>query len=504
MSSAAPQQDSIPQQPAVTPNTTASAPTVPEPPRFLSESRYRALLDDIHRLTPKTGVTTSWLNSAWRSDVRWARNRTTVAGDWRNVGVGVRRGAQMAMNQLDHDALRAGIEWVEDMRTRFEGPASGQEAPMSHAPRRFFPATHIWSDATYAQTQDVRLQIANRMISGAEAAGMLSAGYLCVDALSSAIKPQQTLLYATQTRVQCSLTVRDPEGTSSGWAGASSYDWGRIDPDKLAAVALDKCLKGRNPVRIEPGRYTVIMEPQAIFGLVDKLWRNEVDEAYWDLFRNMSKAYMPFHDEQTSRVAVSQFGPDVILQRTKIGQRVFDPRINISFEPLDPDLGCVPFDIGGYPIQPVQWITNGVLTTLNYAPALGAWELMQLGYPVDPKGKPDPGSYRIDGGPKTNTIEEMIESTERGLLVTRFWGIQLIDIPSVLCSGTTRDGLWLIEHGKITHAVKNLRFTESPIFALNQVEQIGVSVPIFSPGAPAMTPPIKVRDFSFTALEDAV
>jgi predicted Zn-dependent protease len=108
----------------------------------------------------------------------------------------------------------------------------------------------------------------------------------------------------------------------------------------------------------------------------------------------------------------------------------------------------------------------------------------------------------MSGG--VTTIDEMIATTKRGLLVTRFWDTEIIDKPSVLCSGMTRDGLWLIENGEIRHPIKNFRFTESPLFAFNQVDQLGVPVPVFSPGVPATCPPIKVRDFSFTAMVDAV
>ena len=98
----------------------------------------------------------------------------------------------------------------------------------------------------------------------------------------------------------------------------------------------------------------------------------------------------------------------------------------------------------------------------------------------------------------------MIATTKRGLLVSRFFGITLLDWHSLLFTGVTRDGLWLIEHGKISKPVKNFRFTESPFFIFNNVEQLGTPVPVYSPGYPAIVPPMKVRDFSFTSLTDAV
>jgi predicted Zn-dependent protease len=108
----------------------------------------------------------------------------------------------------------------------------------------------------------------------------------------------------------------------------------------------------------------------------------------------------------------------------------------------------------------------------------------------------------MSGG--TTTVEEMIQTTKRGLLVTRFSNMELIDDQSVLVSGYTRDGLWLVENGQISKPVKNFRFTESPLFVFNQVEQLGVPQRIFHPTAPIVVPPVKVRDFSFTSLADAV
>ena len=108
---------------------------------------------------------------------------------------------------------------------------------------------------------------------------------------------------------------------------------------------------------------------------------------------------------------------------------------------------------------------------------------------------------------ETASVEEMVATTKRGVLVTRFWDVgplPPLDVRSVLLTGYTRDGLWLVEDGKISKAVKNFRFTESPLFVLNNVEQIGVPKRIFNPGCPVVVPALKVRDFSFTSLSDAV
>jgi len=142
----------------------------------------------------------------------------------------------------------------------------------------------------------------------------------------------------------------------------------------------------------------------------------------------------------------------------------------------------------------VTWIDHGVLTALSYGRAYAVRELTD-NVPIAPRL-----AYRMSGGP--TSVEEMVATTKRGLLVTRFWGVRPLE--QGLFTGLTRDGLWLIENGKISKAVKNLRFTDSPWFLLNSLEQLGEAQPVFSPDAPAIVPPLKARDFSFTSLIDAI
>jgi predicted Zn-dependent protease len=238
------------------------------------------------------------------------------------------------------------------------------------------------------------------------------------------------------------------------------------------------------------------MEPQATFGLIEPIFRWPYP--YLELEPNQGAgAPWPFHDEGTLKTyTVSPWGPPAFVGGTRIGERVLDERITLSFDPLDPDLGVVPFADAGEPVVPVTWVKDGVLTALAYDRVYALQTLHE------PLGKPNSGAFKMSGG--TTTIDEMIATTKRGLIVTRFWGTSMVDPFSILITGVTRDGLWLIENGKISHPVKNLRFTESPLFAFNQVDQLGVPVPIFSPGLPAVVPSVKVRDFSFTALVDAI
>jgi predicted Zn-dependent protease len=202
-----------------------------------------------------------------------------------------------------------------------------------------------------------------------------------------------------------------------------------------------------------------------------------------------------------------------LLGTAHLGDKVVDERISISADPMDPELGFPPFsldsegfvDLFKVPVyHPVKWIDHGVLTHLAYDRNDA---IVRMGKNL---GLPNSGAFRMSGG--DTSIEEMISTTKRGIYVTRFDQLQLLDFTSQLHRGYTRDGLWLIENGKISKAIKNFAFTESILFILNNVDQLGVPQRVFHPNVPdpylipqpRIVPPLKVRDFSFTALTDAV
>jgi hypothetical protein len=196
---------------------------------------------------------------------------------------------------------------------------------------------------------------------------------------------------------------------------------------------------------------------------------------------------------------------------------------------MDPLAGFPPFT-GWQVYHPTTWIQDGVLKELAYFRAYAVKRLglnsggrVQWGAGMDDgawwrsasrnssqEGRPpQTGSFHMSVRGETATIEEMIATTRRGVFVTRFWGVKLVgDDPAtkaaVMQTGYTRDGLWLIENGKIAKPVRNFRFMESPVFVLNNIEQLGVPQRIYNPGYPIVVPALKVRDFNFTSLSDAV
>jgi len=467
--------------------------------RILSEQDCESIAKRVFAFASGPGETYVSVMSWWQGELRWARNRTSLASDRRDIrleitrDVGVGRG-NVETNQLDDVSLESAVRAAE--RSAVLAPQVRRppqlQPPLPHAER---PKTAIWSDATYAVTPEVRGEAARALIAPAEAKGMSSAGYLEMRAGSRARLSSQRMgsapapwdvPYASWTQAQCSMTVRDKEGTGSGWAGLSSYDWARIDAPALAARALEKCVASQHPVALEPGRYTVILEPQAVAEMVSIIETS----MYREIPEFGHGPWVLAHDDVLG------------LWRSKLGLKVLDERITISHDPADPMLGIFP----EFWMQPLTWFDKGVLTNLSFH---RDYALQMLN--VNAARRPLTG-YRMSGGP--TSVEEMIRTTTRGLLVSHFSNIRVLDGDSLLSTGLTRDGLWLIEHGKISKAVKNLRFTESPLFAFNSIDQMGEPVPVFrpvknayeenAPLTPAIVPPIKSRDFSFTSTIDAI
>ena len=448
--------------------------------KFLSQADCEALAERARGFAHGGGDTKLIANSWWAGELRWALNRVSLAADRRNNQLNVIRsihgaGGGVDTNQIDDVSLEGAVREAERIaHYRATNPEELAELP----PRSEYLKTAIWSEPTFGQPAGDRAAAAQHIVAPAEQAGMLSFGFLAVQAAGHAVIDPAVghPLYAPYTAAQCSMTVRDPHGAGSGWAGLSSYDWARIDPQELARRALEKCLASRNPVTIEPGRYTVILEPQAVHDLVrfvvDAFWgRQEAEQAQSHLF----------HLRQMF---------------SKIGLQLANGRVTIVQDPSDPDLGVVPFSDDGQPVGPATWIDHGLLTQLAY------WRDYALAWLHEDASVVNRWDYRMSGG--AATLDDMIRSTERGLVVTRFSNIDVLDYKSLLMTGVTRDGLWLVEHGRISKAVKNLRFTESPLFVLDSVDMLGPPERVFSPTAPAIVPPIKAHDFSFTATIDAI
>jgi len=419
------------------------------------------------------------LSSVVDGNTRFAVNQISTAGDVSNISVSVtsafgQQVASASTNRIDDDSLRRVVEVSEQLaRLAPEDPEYLGEL----GPHDYEEVDSLF-ESTANLEPEVRARAVRAVTEPAAERDLISTGFLPHRAGSSAVATTRGLFaYNQDSRLNFTTTVRTEDGTGSGWAGTSAHDWNDLDTGRLGQIAIEKAVASRSPRAVEPGRWTVVLEPTAVGNMVG-LMMNQLGARAADEGRSF----------------FAQPGGE-----NRIGQRFLDERVSIFSDPADPRLFSAPFDSEGLPNQRMQWVEEGVLRNLVYD-RYWAQETNR-----EPTGFPS--GYHMSGG--DSTLEEMIASTERGLLVTRFWYIRGVDPRTILFTGLTRDGTFLIENGRVAHPVQNLRWNESPIFMLNNIEMMGTPVRISSGESAGITPavvvpPLKVRDFSFTSLSDAV
>ncbi len=476
--------------------------------RVLSDAEAERVIDKVAEFLHTDEHLLVSVSSLWYGSQRWARNRAFETNNVRKVRVRIEvkgglmqngRYVQIFFNQVDDKSLRDACRFVErEMNHQYRSGFHQKLDLQLDSPTWESKGIPVWSDTTYNRTAIENSQLVTAMTERAESNGMMSSGSIDTAAahfMGYTRDPwgREEREKCLATMAECSTTVRHPKGVGSGWAGASSFDFTRLDLTKLGETAFDKCMRSINPVRIEPGRYLTILEPPATAAFAKQ---------FVELFQIRVSAEMggPLfyeYDQQVDR------------GRSKLGLQIADPRLSISHDPENPVTGSYPYKA----VQKVEFLKEGVLTGL--ARDYDSYSLPQLS-----TANPIPRRWSFEmTSTEITSVDDMIATTKRGLLMTRVSGMDLLHEPSALYTGLTRDGLWLIENGKITKAVRNFRWTESPLFIFNNVASIGESVPImntwyqqfpFSQGELQLTvpsatvPTIQIKDFSFTSTVDAI
>ncbi len=419
------------------------------------------------------------IRSGVRGNTRFAVNQISTGGDVFDASLTFtsaygKKVASATTNRFDDEALRTVVQTSERLaRLVPEDPEY-----MGELGAQQYPSAQPFFDATANLTPEARAAAVNAITRPAAARNLVATGFLDMTVGSEAVATKKGLFaYQAGTSTNLTTTVRTPDGTGSGWAGVGQRDWSKVDPAALADRAIRKAELSRNARAVEPGKWTVILEPTAVANLVQLM-----------TFAMNARAA----DEGRSFFSKAGGG-------NKIGEKFLDPRVSIYSDPADPQIFSAAFNGEGLPNRRMQWVENGVLRNLTYN---RFWAQKQG---REPTGFAD--GFYMSGG--DSTIDQMIASTERGLLVTRLWYIRPVDPRTILYTGLTRDGTFLVENGRITSAVKNLRWNESPIFMLNNVEMMSAPVRVSASesgeaGSTVTVPAIKARDFTFTSLSDAV
>jgi len=410
------------------------------------------------------------LSGSESGNIRYARNTVSTAGHRSNQTLVVqasygKRSGTATIDEFDDDSLARVVKRAEELaklspeNPEFMEPLGPQQ----------YDESVTFVEATANITPEQRAGIANASIEPARAKDVTAAGFLNDSAGFSAMMNSNGLFaYNQSTDASFSVTMRTNDGTGSGWATRDANDIANLKAEEASKSAIDKALMSKNAKAIEPGKYTVILEPAASEQLLGNMFGSF----------NARTA-----DEGRSFMSKEGGG-------TKLGEKIVDERVNIWSDPRDPRVPTATWNGAGQPVKKMNWIENGVVKNLAYS---RYWAEQQ-----GVEAVPFPSNGIMEGGDAS--LEDMIKDTKRGILVTRLWYIRTVDPQTLLYTGLTRDGTFFIENGKLKHPVKNFRFNESPIIMLNNLETLGQQVRING----NLIPYMKVRDFTFTSLSDAV
>ncbi|WP_299607423.1 TldD/PmbA family protein [uncultured Aquimarina sp.] len=410
------------------------------------------------------------LSGSESGNIRYARNTVSTAGHRSNQTLVVqssfgKKSGTATIDEFDDESLKKVVKRAEELaklspeNPEFMAPLGPQE----------YDKSITFKESTAKITPDYRAEVANSSIGPAAAKNVTAAGFFNDSSGFSAMMNSNGLFaYNQSTNASFTVTMRSNDGTGSGWVTRDYNDVSKFNAAEASKIAIDKAVMSKEAKAIEPGKYTVILEPAASVGLLG----------------NMAFAFNARTADE-GRSFMSKEGGG-----TKLGEKIVDERVNIWSDPLNPDVPTGTWNGSGQPLKKTTWIENGVVKNLAYS---RFWAQKKGVNPV-----PFPNGFIMQGGDAS--LEDLIKGTKKGILVTRLWYIRSVDPQTLLYTGLTRDGTFYIENGKIKHPVKNFRFNESPIIMLNNLETLGKQVRIDG----NLVPYMKIRDFTFTSLSDAV
>jgi predicted Zn-dependent protease len=419
-----------------------------------------------------------------RSATRFANSSITanlIEHD-QEVSIEVRYGQKSASattHQTDDETLKRTIDAVQALARR--KPDNEELMPLVKPPQNYAEVDAASSSAVNFGPGE-RAQMVKASTDICEKKGVLGAGYIPkFDWVNASANSEGLFTYFHYADASFILTCRTPDQTGSGWAGTTGVkDIKNIDAEMLTNVAADKALRSRKPRAIEPGNYTVILEPRPA-------------ARYLSLMLNAFNARNA--EEGRSFLSGKQRG------QTRLGEKVFGDNFTLRSEIGNPILRQSPIGDDGLAARSVTWVEKGVIKNLFYD---RYWASRQK---KEPTVTGTNMSLVMEGG--TTSVAEMIKTTKRGLLVSFFWYIRAVDNMTLLNTGMTRDGLFLIENGEIVAPVQNFRWNESPAVSFNNITALGPSIPMHTgeaydnPGT-ALVPAMRLEDFTMTSISPAV
>jgi PmbA protein len=461
---------------------------------MVTKEQAADIFDRIRRFSSADEVEAIFTDSRFAL-TRFANNTIHQNVEEENSIVSIRtnfagRTARATSNQFDDESLRRAVVASENlarvqtpdpdllpMPTAEEANSGDESTDRSVRAARFF-------EPTAAITPADRAEVVKSIVSVAGKHKLTTAGIYSASESGEGIFNSRGLAnWHTQTMAEISITMLG--GDSSGWQKLNSPDVRKLDAAWLAETAARKAVESAHPREMAPGKYTVILEPAAVLDIVGFM--------FWDYS-----------------------GVAILDQRSflneRIGTKLFGENINICDDAAHPLQSGSPFDGEGMRRRRVSLVENGIVKRVVYARAtarkmknseyaakVGPIEPTGHGFPLPNEMGEMPMNVVFDAPENPQTVEQMIASTERGVLVTRLWYIREVDPYEKIVTGMTRDGTFLVENGEIQCGLRNFRFNQSLISMLSNVD--AMSPPVRAAGEESfdmVVPAMKVREFNFT------
>jgi PmbA protein len=341
-----------------------------------------------------------------------------------------------------------------------------------------FTRVDAFDPAVAGCTPEQRAASAAVFCRTAESAGCSAAGSVTTSSFAIGVANSKGVFAEHQSTMTDASTVI-MGSNSSGWAQATGWRFGAVEPDALADEALTKVRMGVDPVDFEPGEYPVILDPYATADLLEML----AFDGMGALALQEGRSWM----------------------NGRLGQRIMADSVSIVDDGLSTEGLPLPFDFEGVPKKVVPIVSSGVALTPVFDSFTAGREegKHSTGHatPPSPQGRFGPSPMNLFLRPGTTSLDAMIRSTKLGLYITRFWYTRTVHPRDAVVTGMTRDGTFVIRNGEIAHPAKSLRFTQSYVEALKYTEAIGTTPRLLRSGFGGATsvPPVKLAKFRFTS-----
>lgn len=439
---------------------------------LLSETEARSILQKVLALSRADECEVS-LSGGRSGNLRFARNAVSTSGASESLELGVsssfgKRSGVGTINEFDDDSLARVVRTSEELARL--SPENPEHVELPGPQKYLEPIGYFASTANL--TQEDRVRHAAASIGICRDAKLVAAGFLADNTRFSALANSRGLFaYDRDAGIEFSITARTEDGSGSGYGLADFNDASRLDAAAVTRIAAKKAAMSQGARAIEPGKYTVILEPAAASTLIGLMVRN-----------------MDARSAEEGRSFLSKAGGG-----TRLGEKLLDERVHLYSDPLHPEVPGSKWSVDGLPQRRVDWFQGGVVRNLGYSR-----------YWARKKGLTDE-QITLSGGPTLMTgsdtsLEDLIKGVKRGVLVTNLWYIRQVDPQTLLQTGLTRDGTFYVENGEIRYPLKNFRFNESPVIMLNNLEALGRATRVNGNLIPSMV----LRDFTFSSLSDAV